>query len=260
MKSGQRLWTREELLLAINLYTKIPFGQFDQKNRDVKQLAALLDRTPSSIARRLGNFASLDPVHIARGITGLSNTGNLAQRVWTEFNSNWDSSFEESERLLARYRKVDVEQLYEIVMPENVLGIDRKRLVNVRMNQYRFRQLVMSNYNYTCCITGIRQPELLIASHITPWSQYKSNRLNPANGLCLNALHDKAFDTGLLTVSAKDYTIQISKTVRSIESAEMQDYFQRFEGKEIMLPKKFMPGAEFLEIHNENFRRNMEAT
>lgn len=62
MKEGQRLWTREELFLTINLYAKIPFGQMDHRNKDVQQLAELIDRTPGAVARRLGNFASLDPV------------------------------------------------------------------------------------------------------------------------------------------------------------------------------------------------------
>jgi putative restriction endonuclease len=32
MKEGQQLWTREELILAINLYCKIPFGKMHHRN------------------------------------------------------------------------------------------------------------------------------------------------------------------------------------------------------------------------------------
>lgn len=50
------------------------------------------------------------------------------------------------------------------------MGYDRERWVKTRLNQHRFRNWVMTNYDFTCCITGIRLPSLLIASHITRWS------------------------------------------------------------------------------------------
>lgn len=71
MKEGQRLWTTEESILAINLYCKIPFGQMHSRNVDVMALANLIDRSPSSVARKLGNFASFDPKLKERGVKGL---------------------------------------------------------------------------------------------------------------------------------------------------------------------------------------------
>lgn len=255
MKEGQRLWTREELILTINLYTKIPFGQMDHRNSQVQELAKLIDRTPGAVARRLGNFASMDPVQSARGIKGLSNAGVVAENVWDEFYNNWDDAFEESEELLAKYKHVSIERLYNLEVSDLEKGIDKERMVKTRVNQYRFRQLVMTNYNNTCCITGIQQPELLIASHITSWSKFENNRLNPMNGVCLNALHDKAFDSGLITISADDYTIHISSLLKKNLNKEIQDYFIRYEGKIINLPKKFLPGNKFLKIHNEIFKQ-----
>lgn len=105
------------------------FGKMDHRNKDVQQLAALINRTPGAVARRLGNFASLDSVQVARGIKGLTNAGNLAEEVWNEFYTNWDASFEASELLLAKYKKVGVEQLYEVAMPEIEKGLDKERLV-----------------------------------------------------------------------------------------------------------------------------------
>lgn len=255
MKEGQRLWTREELILAINLYAKIPFGQMDHRNKQVQELASLIDRTPGAVARRLGNFASMDPVQKARGIKGLSNAGPIAENVWDEFYNNWDAAFEESERLLANYKHVSVEKLYDFEISEIEKGIDKERMVKTRINQYRFRQLVMTNYNNTCCITGIQQPELLIASHITSWSKYENNRLNPMNGVCLNALHDKAFDNGLITISADDYKIHISSLLKKNKKEVINRYFIQFEGESIILPKKFLPSPEFLKIHNESFKQ-----
>lgn len=256
MKKGQRLWTRDELTLAINLYSKLPFGKMHSRNPEVISLAKFINRTPGAVAFKLANFASFDPSLKQRGIKGASNAGNLDQVVWKEFYNNWDYVFEESERLLAKTKNITVEELYadEIADVEEK-GVDKQRLVKTRVNQYRFRKLVLSNYNETCCITGINQPDLLIASHITSWSKYENNRLNPMNGLGLNALHDKAFDKGLITIVADNYTIKISTKLQyKSRDAALQEHFFKYDGKKINLPKKFLPSIEFLQIHNELFK------
>jgi putative restriction endonuclease len=81
-----------------------------------------------------------------------------------------------------------------------VEGIEREAIVRVRVNQSFFRRRIVSAYEFRCCVTGLAVPELLVASHIVPWAQDTANRLNPRNGLCLNALHDRAFDRGLMVV------------------------------------------------------------
>lgn len=255
MKEGQRLWTREELILAINLYAKIPFGKMHSRNPDVIALATLINRTPGSVAFKLVNFASLDPTLQQRGIKGASNAGKLDKEIWATFYNNWDTAFEQSEKLLAKNKQVSIEKLYEEeIIDVEAKGVEKQRLVKTRLNQYRFRKLVLANYNNTCCITGIQTPELLIASHINSWSAFENNRLNPMNGLCLNALHDKAFDRGLLTISAKDYTVRLSSKLKKKNDKSLTDYFAQYEGKQILLPRKFLPSKEFLKVHNENFK------
>lgn len=255
MKEGQTLWTREELILAINLYSKLQFGKMHSRNPKVIELAKLINRTPGSVAFKLVNFASLDPSLKQRGIVGAKNAGNLTEEIWLEFYNNWDAAFEESENLMAERKHITIEQLYNIDIsdiPE--VGLNKRRMVNTRVNQYRFRELVMTNYNFTCCITGIQQPELLVASHITSWSKFENNRLNPMNGVCLNALHDKAFDNRLLTISADDYRIRISSNLKlSTNVSSIKKLFLQYDGKKINLPKKFLPSKEFLKIHNDVF-------
>lgn len=112
MKKGQRLWTRDELTLAINLYSKLPFGKMHSRNPEVISLAKFINRTPGAVAFKLANFASFDPSLKQRGIKGASNAGNLDQVVWKEFYNNWDYVFEESERLLAKTKNITVEELY----------------------------------------------------------------------------------------------------------------------------------------------------
>ncbi len=251
MKEGQKLWTREELILAINLYCKLPFGKLYSRNPDVIELAKLIDRTPGSVAFKLVNFASLDPQLKARGIKGASNVSKLDKEIWNEFFNNWDNLFYESEELYAKKKKTSVDRLYDIdltQLPKS--GEEKARMVRVRTNQVVFRTLVMANYDFSCCITGINQPELLIASHIVPWSQDNKNRLNPKNGLALNALHDKAFDKGLITIT-EDYKIKVSPILlKKEETRSIRQNFVQINNKKIILPKKFMPDPEFLKYHN----------
>jgi putative restriction endonuclease len=251
MKEGQRLWTREELILAINLYCKLPFGKLDQRTADVIELAKLINRTPGSVAFKLVNFASLDPQLKARGIKGASNVSNLDREIWNEFFNNWDNLFTESENLFANMKKTTVDQLYEIDLTDlPKSGAEKERIVRVRTNQVVFRTLVMANYDYRCCITGLDQPELLIASHIVPWSKDSKNRLNPKNGIALNALHDKAFDKGFITIT-EDYKIKVSSLLLKKGSTEsIKQNFSQFHNKEIIFPQKFMPDVEFLKYHN----------
>jgi len=252
MKEGQTLWTREQLILAINLYCKMPFGKMHKLNPQIIELAKLIGRTPDAVARKLGNFASFDPTLQARGIKGLGNAGKLDKQVWDEFYNNWDAAIIASEQLLAELQNTSIERLNEIEISETMQeGVNRMRLVNTRLNQSIFRKIVLATYNFRCCITGITNPELLIASHIVPWSEDEHNRLNPMNGLALNALHDKAFDVGLITIDAESYTIRISSKLKTKSSPiSVKQNFLDYEGVEIQLPDKFLPDREFLRRHN----------
>jgi putative restriction endonuclease len=86
--TSKRLWAREELIVTFNLYLKLPFGKMNKSTPEVKKLAEILGRTPSSIGMRLGNFASVDPFHINRGIVGLKNGIRQTQPIWDEFFNN----------------------------------------------------------------------------------------------------------------------------------------------------------------------------
>lgn len=156
MKEGQKLWTREELILAINLYCKLPFGRLNNSNPEIIKLANLIGRTASSVAYKLVNFASLDPSLKARGIKGASNASKLDAEIWNEFFNNWDVLPYESEKLLASLQHKTIEQLNPI--PESELyreGKTMEQLVKVRVNQSFFRSSILASYNNTCCITGI---------------------------------------------------------------------------------------------------------
>ena len=126
--------------------------------------------------------------------------------------------------------------------------------MQVRVNQARFRTAVLASYNATCCISGLQHDKLLIASHIIPWSKDAKNRLNPQNGLCLSALHDRAYDQGLITVMP-DYTVRVSAALKTAPiNAFLQSSLIASDSTPIRLPDRFLPDPSFLAAHARHFR------
>lgn len=247
----RRIWTRKELILALNLYLKIPFGRIHHQNPDIIHLAELINRTPSSVSMRLSNFASVDPFHQERGIKGLIGGIKQVQPIWDEFVGNKDDLLFESERILASIENQTIESKFASILKDldNLKGETKIREVKTRVNQNTFRQIVLANYSSQCAITGIDIPELLIASHIVPWSANEKERLNPENGICLSPLYDKAFDKGYIGVSDK-YQILISSKLKTAQNRNFySNNFGTIDGLKIKLPQKYLPKKEFLQYH-----------
>lgn len=243
-------WTREETIIAFNVYCKIPFRRSSKFNPTVIKYAELIDRTPSTLNMKIGNIGRLDPELKKQGIVGLKHGSKLEEEVWEEFNGDWESLAFESEALIAKLSDKSIEEVVEI---EDIKeGVDKEVLVKQRVNQNFFRSTILSSYYFKCCITGLSIPEFLVSSHIVPWSKNKENRLNPRNGLCLNSLHDKAFDRGFLTITP-DYVVKLSSSFGDyLESYSVQEYFVKYQDQKIMLPDKFLPKKDFLDYHNQN--------
>ena len=128
---------------------------------------------------------------------------------------------------------------------------ERKR----RKGQEYFRRMILANYGSRCALTGIDIPQLLLASHIIPWSDksHKRERLNPCNGICLSALYDKAFDKGLITILPDDYSICLSSAILEYESQEYFDkHFGSLAGKQISLPIEHKPNRDYLVYHRDH--------
>lgn len=92
-------WTRDELILALDLYFAAGRKQLPSTNQRVKSLSELLNRlqvhitfekretfrNPSGVSMKLGNFLSLDPVYSG---SGMKNVSKLDREVWDEFAHN----------------------------------------------------------------------------------------------------------------------------------------------------------------------------
>lgn len=255
-------WTRPQTLAALHLYLLLPFGQLHQRNPKIKQLAQWIGRTPGSIALKLVNLASLDPVIVASGRRGMGNASSLDKKIWAELLANWDavalSAAAEYETLALRQGvQPDQDLLDDLPPSEDLLALEegrtRSAVVQIRVNQARFRKAVLSGYDATCCISGLQHEKLVIASHIVPWSEDAKNRLNPQNGLCLSALHDRAYDQGLITVMP-DFTVRVSPKIKAVKGDSfILESLLRFDQQSIRFPNRFGPAPAFLEWHARRF-------
>jgi putative restriction endonuclease len=249
MKSKQEKWTREQLLIAFNLYCKIPFGQIYKSNPMIVALANQIGRTPSAMAMKMVNFASLDPVHQLRNVKGLQHASKEDKKIWAEFHENWESLGSESQRALQQVNKAfGQEDALEFSGP-SVTEIERS--VKVRLGQRFFRDTVLASYNFNCAICRISLPVMLNASHIIPWALDKQRRADPRNGICLCVLHDRAFDRGLITVR-EDFKIAISKIIKKTNASKLYRVgLLEIEGEKISLPNRFGPDPAALAYHRE---------
>jgi hypothetical protein len=133
---------------------------------------------------------------------------------------------------------------------ENDYAIENKKIeIEARQKQSRFRKLVLKNFNHQCCISGITERELLIASHIVPWSSRIETRLDPANGLCLSILYDKLFDKGYMSFD-EELRVIVTK-YRNQLSQDLQEILAAIEGRPMRTPRKYSIKQEYLAYHRE---------
>ena len=191
-------WTREELILALDLYFRLPFGRLNRSTPEVIELANLIRRTNNSVALRLVNFAACDPVIINSGRTGMPGGLSICKPIWDEYAGRKEELFYDAQQIKANLLHSSIEKLVGIT-ENDLVGKDKKAFVKQRVNQDAFRSMILNLYEKRCALTGINIPALLVASHIIPWAVNQQERLNPENGLCLSALYDKAFDKGFIS-------------------------------------------------------------
>lgn len=265
-KAPRVKWIRAHLLVALNLYCKLPFGQFHDTNPLIVEVAKKMGRSAGSLDMMLNNFASVDPVQRARGIRGLPGISKQAEALWHEYFENLAALAPESEQLLHDLFNADDNE--EVVLlagdkaefaPSKAPGgpTEIAAYRKVRRGQNFFRGTILNAYGVRCCISGINVPRFLIASHIKPWSKFPDLRLNPQNGLCLSSLHDAAFDSGLITLD-ENLNVILSKRLRKFfPQPALEQSFVPFEGKRIYLPVKLTePSQDLLGYHRDVIFQN----
>lgn len=249
MKPKQEKWTREQLLIAFSLYCKIPFGRIHKSNPTIIELANNIGRTPSAVAMKMVNFASLDPTHRLRNVKGLQHASKEDERIWDEFHENWESLAEESQRAIQQLsKKLEQKEILDISEP-SITEVERS--VKVRIVQRFFRDTVLASYNFNCAVCRMSLPVMLNASHIIPWAIDKQRRADPRNGMCLCTLHDRAFDRGLIAVT-EDFKVAVSQEIKTPHASKLHRIgLLEIEGEKINLPDRFGPDPAALAYHRE---------
>jgi putative restriction endonuclease len=248
---GRVNWSPKELLVAFRLYCRTPFGRLHQHNPEIVELSGRLGRTPSALAMKACNFASLDPTQKARNIKALGNVSQGDRRLWERFQRNPEEVASEAEAAFVDVTGRDAPPLEtELESPEGPSEI--LRIVRTRRVQAFFRDAVLISYDNRCALSEIAVLELLNASHIIPWKVDIERRADPRNGIALNVLYDRAFDRGLITFD-KSLRVVLSRRLRIATAPPLhRDAFLGLDGRKLRIPKRFAPDPEAMAYHREH--------
>lgn len=276
MSRRRAAWSRAELLAAFRLYCRTPFGRLHQHNPDIIALAERMGRSASSVGMKACNFASLDPAMQKRKKAGLANASRADRELWEQFLADSATIAEAAEAAYIGLMGTDVSQApaeqtqpdaprpdadSEVAdldlpmlpeMPEGPATVER--LIRARRLQGFFRDAVLTSYGQRCALTGLAEPVVLNASHIIPHAHDHKRSADPHNGLCLNALHDRAFDRGLISFDP-DLRLLLSPRLHRTDPATAPaahlQMFLALEGTALQLPERFEPDPEALRYHRE---------
>lgn len=246
-------WTREETIVAFNVYCKIPFKSSSKTHPMIIKYAKLLGRSASALNMKVGNIGRLDPDLKELGITGLIHGAKMEEDIWNEFYGNPELLAFESEKIIAQILNQSIENSTAIQIDDLPQGIERTAIIRQRVNQSFFRSAVMSAYNFKCCISGVNTPKLVEACHIVDWSEDPNNRTNPKNGLCMNSFFHKAYDKNLLAISPDLLIIVSEELFQSATEESFLNYLKEINGRKILTPDKFFPQRELLALHYNKF-------
>jgi hypothetical protein len=192
---------------------------------------------------RGGGFVVMELLHHFN-IRG-DRKGILNEHSISELRENNDSDFikaldiidelnivkEEAEKYFVRNQEIN----------KNNNPTESKSEIKVRAYQNKLREIVLDNYNSTCAICEINKTDLLICSHIKPWTVDKEERLNPKNAICFCVLHDKMFDKGYFSLDSEYNIIFGTKSDKQIEKLLTDLKFKK--------PKINEPDISFLDYH-----------
>jgi len=266
MATGTR-WRENELKIVLNIYHKLPFGQLHARNPVVCDIASKLGRSANSVAMKLVNFASLDPVLKLRGVRGLAGASQLDRDVWDTFHASPNEQIPSSESALRELFGADDMTTLEVLPKEGIHlnkisaieATDVTREVKVRRGQEFFRNTVLNNFGGKCGISQINLRDLLVASHILPWSKYPTERITLKNGLCLSRLHDAAFDRGYIAFD-DNLGLLLSPQLKAVlPNPSIELNFAMYDGYPLRHPEDSVPpDLGFLKIHRETIFLHMK--
>ncbi len=124
---------------------------------------------------------------------------------------------------------------------------ERFSQIKTRVYQDILKKYVAQNYQHQCALCDIDQPELLVASHIIPWSTDESKRLDLDNCILFCSIHDKLFDKGFIAFDGN-----LNLIVSDNLSKRTQKYVVNLSFKK---PLQCSPNVLYLQTHFEEIFR-----
>lgn len=169
---------------------------------------------------------------------------NFATEGSTTINQKYQPQAHELfNRLLTEFKYRNIEpQLKTVEKLLTTANVETEiiREVIQRVGQEKLRKELLELHHGMCQVSGEARRDLLVCSHIVPWSKDKENRLNPDNALLLAFNYDYLFDKGYITFDDDGYVI-ISEEVKGRFGIKESD---RLRQKELTNATK-----QFLEYH-----------
>ena len=246
MADGQN-WTEGDVREALALYLVTDFGRFHSRNPDIITLAGRLDRTPGAVALKLSNLAALDESLPQKG---MAHASRADRAVWQEFLTDPSGVELAYAAQMAFQPRASLHEpgLSEAPGQFDHRGGSASRPVMQRIGQDLFRRTVLTSYGGRCALTGAEDTRILTASHILPWAEAPAHRMWPTNGICLSALHDRAFERHLISFD-QDWRMLIAPSV----PPETRRILERGVSGSLHMPARFQPDAGFMAQHRSRF-------
>lgn len=132
-------WSREETILAFELYCRTPFSKISSGNKEIIELAKLLGRTPSSVGLKMHNLAHFDPKLKERNITAMAHGSKLDKIIFEEFTKDWSELSFKSLLIKAEMKSTTIEKVLESEEQYEIpIGEDREQIIKSRVGQSFF--------------------------------------------------------------------------------------------------------------------------
>lgn len=233
----------EPNILHLRAYLANPDSQFQWA--DVKlapqEVQVLVEKTSRRTALAWAQFKGeagsrilFDP---AKNHDAWSKTTSPDHEVTSELGDAEAEKFDFSVDELEGFRDKIANESYAVA--------DTIATVKTRGSAQRaFAEVVKSNYGFRCAITGINTADFLVASHIVPWSQDPSIRLDPSNGLCLSSLMDRAFEKGYIYIE-DDLSISVNWS-KVGDDAALGDLLKAHDGQKLATVASGAPRKNYL--------------
>lgn len=166
-----------------------------------------------------------------------------------------ESNYQEARMSVSAYRKLhgrkdsgitetEAKEIIESVSKKGLTGEEKEVITKARINQSKFREMLLKKYG-KCCLCSVRNPDLLVASHIKPWSvSTPQERVDINNGLLLCPNHDRLFDKGFITFTDEGMII-ISDKLNMVDCVYLNV-------KNEMHVDLTEAGRQYIKYHREN--------